>query len=168
MSQLEKIVKLAQMQLEQEELVAHLENELKEAKQRFQELSERELPDAMEEAEVEEFTLKDGRRVKIVTEYYASISENNRAVAFGWLRGKGHDGIIKRDVTAKFTKGQDKLANSVVEYLRANYAVPINDKESVHYQTLRAFIREQFEGGVDVPMDTFGVHIINKAKIGVK
>jgi len=38
------------------------------------------------------------------------------------------------------------------------------EKESVHYQTLKAFVGEQHHKGVSLPNE-FGVHVANKTKI---
>jgi len=38
-------------------------------------------------------------------------------------------------------------------------------KEKVEPMTLKAFVREQVEGGKELPFDLFGVYIANKTKI---
>ena len=40
-----------------------------------------------------------------------------------------------------------------------------NKKEKVEPMTLKAFVREQVEGGKELPFDLFGVYIANKTKI---
>lgn len=164
--QLDVIVALAEQQLDYEARVIELEEELKETKDKLRQISERDLPDAMDEAGVEDFTLKDGRKVTVKIEYYASIPKHQQPLAFSWLRERGHDGIIKRNVTAKFGKGQDALAQRIVELIRENAeGTPVDDKQSVHHQTLKAFVREQMEQGVDIPQDVFGIHIRNVARV---
>ena len=39
-----------------------------------------------------------------------------------------------------------------------------NEKEDVHYQTLKAFVTEQHKKGVSLP-DEFGVYVANKTKL---
>lgn len=169
MSDLDTIVSLAELQLNYQDRVLDLEEELKEAKENLRRVSEKDLPDAMDEAGVEEFTLKDGRKVVVRKEYYANIPKAHQKVAFSWLRERGHDAIIKRDVTAKFGKGEDEKANKLVKLLKEQFDdIGFKDKESVHFQTLRAFVREQMEEGVDIPEDIFGIHVRNVAKIGIK
>jgi len=166
--QLEQIVTLAELQLDYVARLVELDEETREVKDRLRQVSERELPDAMDEAGVEGFTLKDGRKVSIKVEYYASIPKDKQPLAFSWLRERGHDGLIKRNVTAKFGKGEDGLAEAFVAWAREHYFVPIDDKQSVHHQTLKAFVREQMEDGIEIPQDVFGVHVRNVAKIGIK
>ena len=38
-------------------------------------------------------------------------------------------------------------------------------KTHIHAMTLKAFVREQVEGGKKLPFDLFGVYIANKTKI---
>jgi hypothetical protein len=40
-----------------------------------------------------------------------------------------------------------------------------SDKEGVHAQTLKAFIKEQMAKGVDVPLELFGAYPYSKAVI---
>lgn len=164
--QLEVIVSLAERQLELEQSIIDQEEALKETKDQLRQVSERDLPDAMDEAGVEEFTLKDGRKVTVKVDYYASIPKAHQPAAFNWLRERGHDGIIKRNITAKFGKGQDSLAQRIATLIRENAeGIPVDDKQSVHFQTLRAFVREQMEQGVEIPEDIFGIHVRNVAKV---
>ena len=64
----------------------------------------------------------------------------------------------------QFGKGEDSKAVAVLELLKANGYVAANEK-SIHPMTLKAFIREMVESGADLPLETFGVYIGNKAEI---
>ena len=46
-----------------------------------------------------------------------------------------------------------------------DYGFAYSKKEKVEPMTLKAFVREQVEGGKKVPFDLFGVYIANKTKI---
>jgi hypothetical protein len=169
MSDLSGLVALAERQLDWESTITDLEAQLKEAKENQRRIAERDLPDAMEEIGVESFTLKDGRVVTVKLDYHASIPVVRQGEAFGWLRTNGHDGIIKRNVTVKFGKGEDNEAEELVQVLKDTFPEsPFTDKHSVHPQTLKAFVREQMEQGVDIPIETFGIFVRNVARIGVK
>lgn len=168
MSDLKQITALAERQLDLEALIEEAEENLKSLKEQHRAVSENDLPEAMEEAGMLEFKLSDGRKITIVTKYYASIPNDRIADAFRWLRERGHDGIIKRDITVQFGKGDDELAAKYAKWLRdrlGDKPVTIKDKEHVHHSTLRAFVREQIEEGEDIPMDSFGVFIRNVAEI---
>jgi hypothetical protein len=169
MSDLSGLVSLAERQLNHESRITDLEAELKEEREKHRNVSERELPDAMDEIGVESFTLKDGRVVTVKMDYHASIPKVRQGEAFGWLRTNGHDGLIKRNVTVKFGKGEDTEAEELVQVLRDTFPEsPFTDKHSVHPQTLKAFVREQMEQGIDIPIEPFGIFVRNVARIGVK
>lgn len=168
MSDLKEITALAERQLDLEHLIEEAEESLKSLKEQHRAVSENDLPEAMEEAGMMEFKLKDGRKVTVNRKYHASIPKAHQSQAFRWLREHGHDGIIKRDITLKFGKGDDELARKIRDLLSdelGDETVGIADKEHVHHSTLRAFVREQIEAGEDLPMDEFGVFIRTVAEI---
>lgn len=159
MNDLERISELARLQLELEDQVATLEEQLKTKQEHLRKVAEQDLPEAMESVGMQEFTLTNGRKVGIEAKIHASISEARRAEAFKWLRETNNDGIIKREVSVKFGKGDDVAADSAAEALAKVVGWEhVLDKESVHHSTLRAFIRDLLEEGVDFPQDAFGVH----------
>ena len=80
-----------------------------------------------------------------------------------WLIKHGFGDIIKREVTAKFGKNDDKW-KLAVEALQAK-GIEIDTKEAVHHSTLRAFAKEQMEQGTDIPVDLFGLYSGFKSKI---
>lgn len=133
---------------------------------KLKQLDEQEIPAVMEDVGIEEFKTEDGLEIAIKTTYHPSISAARKAEAFAWLRSHGHAGLIKRDVSMGFTKGEDEKALKYVEWLTKKYpGRAIKDVESVHASTLRAFVKEQFEAGIDIPIETFGIHIITKAVV---
>lgn len=142
---------------EKEEAVSILKNKVKDMEERI-------IPEMMQEAGVSKIKLKDGTEVEIKPFYAAKIPESRVEEAFSWLRGKGFEDLIKNTVTASFGRGQDNQVSeliSVCEKFGFNY----NKKEKVEPMTLKAFVREQVEGGKELPFDLFGVYIANKTKI---
>lgn len=141
---------------------------LKELGEQFRVITESDLPEAMDALGIEDFTLKNGRKITINQSYHPNISGDHEDEAFGWLRENGHDGIIKRNVSVEFGKGEDKIANYLLRNLRRYKSLSessIKDKEGVHPQTLKAFVREMIESGENLPMEAFGVHIRRIANI---
>lgn len=144
--------KLAQEMIEVESLIQDKEEELKELKDRLRRIAEVDLPELMDASELANFTLKDGRKVEMDRSIHASITEANRESAFAWLRESGHGGIIKRAVTMSFPKGESENADKLGAWLKKRYPdYDIKDAESVHPQTLKAFVREMMEEGVELP-----------------
>lgn len=148
--------------------VVQAEADLKQAKERLRILVERDIPDMADDLGVSELKLRDGSSVLVRDILNARISENMKPKAHRWLRENGHGDLIKNEVVAKFGAGDDEVANAVANYLEESH-VSYLKKESVHYQTLNAFVREQVSEGHPIPEDVLGVYrgrqaVINLAK----
>lgn len=165
---LDAIVALAENALKLEERIKNGEELLKQLREQHRAITENDLPEAMDALDVEEFKLANGRKVTITQSFHPNISEDHRPLAFEWLRKRGHDGIIKRHVSVEFGKGEDKIANRLLMNLRKYKTLAqnsIKDREQVHPQTLKSFVKEMIETGEDLPMDLFGVHVRRSATI---
>jgi len=79
------------------------------------------------------------------------------------LRDNHFGDLIKNDVSVSFGRGEDNDAEKLVEHIEGLGLVH-KQKESVHYQTLKAFATEQHQKGASLP-DEFGVHVANKTKL---
>jgi hypothetical protein len=161
---LKTIAEIAERQHRIEEEIARIEAALEMAKELQRLLSEERLPAAMLEVGLEEFKLSNGTKVTITKFYNGKIAPENEALAFNWLRENQHDSIIKREIKVPFGKGEDKAAEALKKKLE-KLKISFTDKQGVHPQTLKAFIREQVESAKPLPMDLFGVYIGNRAKV---
>jgi len=161
------IAKLAQQQALLQDKVTSLEEALKEAKKDLQRVEEQDLPEAMDKIGMAEFKLVDGTKISIKTFYNASITSDRKPEAMAWLDDNGHGGIIKTDVSVAFSRGELDIARDFLEYARGfnNLSNEPELDQSVHWQTLRAFVKEQVEGGANFPQELFGVYIGRKAHI---
>lgn len=171
MSDLQRITALAAEQLRLEREIAGLEEQMKSAKDLHRQISETDLPEAMDAAEMEEFIMKDGRKVSIKQTYHGEIPKDpeRRSVAFSWLREHGHDSIIKRVIRIEFGVGEDKKAKNLFDRIRRYKNLVDNTivgDESVHPQTFKSFVKRSMEEGEDLPTDTFGIYIRRFAEIG--
>lgn len=144
--------------------IADLEQQLKDKKRAMYKLSDEDIPALMQELGMKDFTLTNGVKVSVAPTYGGSISQANQAPAFDWLRENDYDDIIKNVVSVQFGKGEDSKATELYERLSASGLEPGN-KQSVHSQTLKAWIRERVEAGDNFPMDLFGAHVGQRAKI---
>ena len=136
-------------------------------KHKARDLEERIIPEMMQEAGVSLLKLSDGSTVEVKPFYAAKIPESRVEEAFSWLRGKGFEDIIKNTVTASFNRGQDNQVSELIKVCE-DYGFNYNKKEKVEPMTLKAFVKEQVEGGKELPFDLFGVYIANKTKITTK
>tara|TARA_R100000231_G_scaffold84045_2_gene63969 strand:- start:834 stop:1373 length:540 start_codon:yes stop_codon:yes gene_type:complete len=144
--------------------IEHVEERLKKLKNQSKDLEERIIPEMMQEAGVSLLKLKDGSTVEVKPFYAAKIPESRVDEAFGWLRTKGFEDLIKNTVTASFNRGQDNQVSELIKVCE-EHGFNYNKKEKVEPMTLKAFVREQVENGKELPFDLFGVYIANKTKI---
>jgi hypothetical protein len=142
--------------------VATLENTLKDLKAKRKELAEVKLPEIMNSIGMADFTMNDGKKVKLTTFYDAKIK--NKLQAFSYLESVGDESIIKDTVTLNFERGDHDRANSIVEEL-ADQGIALKRKEDVHPSTLKAYVKEKLEAGADIPMEAFGIYIGNRVTI---
>ena len=163
-AELSKVSAKAQEQLDLEKEIKDLEEQLKETKSRHRAVSELELPEAMQEANLAEIVLTNGSKISVKPFYKGYISEENREDAMAWLVDNNHGSLIKNEVTLKFGKDEDEKATVTVEQLKQQGLDP-NVKQGVHPQTLNAFIKEQIIGGKDIPAETFGIFVGSRANI---
>ena len=161
---LSQVSKLAQMQLQVEQRVADLEAELKTAKSDLKAIAEDQLPAAMAEHNISELKLDDGSSISVSTFYSASIPKDRADEAFTWLIDNNFGDLIKNQVATNFVRGQEEQAEKFASEL-AGRGMPVNTKKWVEPMTLKAWVREKTEQGLNIPHDLFGIFIGEKAKI---
>ena len=162
--ELSKVSVLANKQLLLANEVAELEANLKAKKEELRLTSEQELPDAMQEVGLTEIILSTGEKISVKEFYNAHISKANQAVAYKWLVDNGHESLIKNDVLLKFDRGGAEKVDQTVSALKARGLAP-EVRQSVHHSSLKAFVKEQFTAGNDIPTEPFGIYIGSKAII---
>lgn len=140
------------------------EEALNKLKHKARDYEERIIPEMMQEAGVSLLKLKDGSTVEVKPFYAAKIPESRVEEAFSWLRSNGFEDLIKNTITTSFDKGQDNQVSELVKVCE-KFGFNYNQKQKVEPMTLKAFVREQVEGGKQLPFDLFGVYIANKTKI---
>jgi len=162
--QLAEVADLATRQLNIEHEIESLESALEAKKESLNQIQQSLLPEAMLALGMQSFKLNDGTCVLVEKFYSAKIPDEMQSAAFKWLRDNGHGSLIKRNITCKFGKGEDEVAERIKSLLIKSNVVP-EDKTSVHPQTLKAFVREQSEDGKPLPTDLLGVYIGNRSKV---
>ena len=155
---------LAKKQLQLAADVANLEVDLKAKKEELRLTSEQELPDAMQSAGLTQITLNTGERISIGEFYNAHISKANQEKAYQWLIENGHEGLIKNEVLLKFGREESLVVEETVSALQSRGLSP-EVRQSVHPSTLKAFVKEQFTSGNDIPTEPFSIYIGTKATI---
>tara|TARA_R100001244_G_scaffold124907_1_gene94830 strand:+ start:241 stop:816 length:576 start_codon:yes stop_codon:yes gene_type:complete len=155
---------LANKQLQLATQVVEIESMLKAKKEELRLTSEQELPDAMQSAGLTQITLSSGEKISINEFYNAHISKANQEKAYQWLIENGHEGLIKNEVLLKFGREESLVVEETVSALQSRGLSP-EVRQSVHPSTLKAFVKEQFTSGNDIPTEPFGIYIGTKATI---
>jgi len=147
-----------------EKEIEELDTVLKERKEQQRKLLEESIPAMLQELGMKKFVMADGSTIDVKPFYSASIKEENRAVAYQWLRDNGYDDIIKNTVSVRFGRNEDKLCETLINTLRQqNY--PVEQTEKIEPQTLKAWAREMVERGQEIPTETFSLYVGHKATI---
>jgi len=144
--------------------IAELKEQLKKKEDYSKKLSQEVLPSLFSEVGLSELKLADGRKIKVSEYYRAAIKVENRDAAYTWLRNNGFGDLVKNQVTCSFGRNEDEKASSLVSDLSEKGLEPAQ-REWVEPSTLRAFVREQYEAGRELPMDLLGAYIGHKTTI---
>lgn len=165
MSELKRVIILADLLAEQIRRQEDLEEQLKSTKAARQKLENEDLPTLMAEIGLSEFKLEDGSVVAIKEDVQCGISEARRAVALRWLVENNFGGIIKSEVRVAFESSQHDTAEEFAKSLAETFGSAVNFQEAVHPATLKSFVKERLAQGEDIPFDLFGIHPFSVAKI---
>ena len=161
---LSNVSTLASKIIQMENKVKFLEEELKPSKKELLELTDQDLPAAMEEINMESFTLSDGSEVKVIPTYGGTIRADDRPQAHTWLRDNGYGDLVKNTISANFGMGEDNLAKDFYQSA-LDRGFQVDKKEAVHPMSLKSWVKEMTENGSEFPSDLFGAFIGKKAKI---
>lgn len=164
---LDSMAALARALVDADVSVEQAEANLKEAKERARILREETIPSAMQELGLEEIKLDTGQKLSVKQDVYAAIPAAQKEQAFTWLEQNGFGGLIKVEVTADYRKGEADAAMQLFAELQER-GLQVEFGQSVHAQTLKAFLREQLANGTNVPLDLFGARPVWTAKISNK
>jgi hypothetical protein len=161
---LKDLIYAAKKQQQLEEDIVTLEKELTYHKEQLNYQRYEIVPGMMQELGINSFELDNGYKVSIKDEYYAKIPDAFQYECFEWLRKNELDGIIKTAVNMNFGKGEDESAQHLIDWMVENGLTP-NVKETVHPQTLRAFVKERLSNGLELPVDFFGASVVKTTVI---
>ena len=153
--------------LELQKQITRCEENIKNLRSEERLLSENEIPNLMQQAGISSLKLIDGSSVSFKPEYYAKIPISKIDEAFNWLSSNGHGDLIKNEVSLKFGRSEDNVANSIVEDLKSK-GHNVSQKKKVEPMSLKAFVKDEIQKGNNLPMDLFGVYVSNKTTIKTK
>ena len=147
----------ARLQLEAEARVARAEEELKAAQAALLHIREHVFPNLMDEASQISCTVAGGTKIELKEVLRASIPESGREEAHKWLVDHEAGAIIKREIKIEFGRDEEKWAKKfIADMAKRKRPLRAKIKESVHPQTLVAYLKQELEKGTDIPLKTFG------------
>ena len=161
---LDGVSRLAQEAADLEQEIANVEQKLKDKKKALYKITDERLPEALEEMNLQKFTLTDGSEISVKPIYAASIPKDRRDEAFQWLRAHEVGDLVKNNVTVPFGRGEDDTAKDFIGFCGEQGFVP-SQIEKVEPMTLKAWLRERVEEGDPIPLDLFGAFISQRATI---
>lgn len=162
MTNLQQLQDLAETQFTIEQEIVTLTEDLRAAKKALLEISEKALPEAMDDLDIEAFTTKSGLRISVARALSVGKLTNQRALR--WLDENGHAGMIKSDVVVPFSRGDSTDAEALCEQLEAEGMNP-KMAEHVHASTIKSFLAAQLRDGEAVDLELFGAYERPVAKI---
>lgn len=144
--------------------IEQLEADLKKEKEDLNNLESVFMPTIMEEAGITEFRLSDGSVISLTETTVGSMPKDRQDQCLQWLRENGHAGVIKNQIAVNLSRGEDGLAPRVISALHEMGIHTVDQKETVHYQTLNALLREiAHEAGF--PRELFSVHEVKRVVV---
>lgn len=127
--------------------VEQLEEDLKEAKKRYNQVRQEEIPNFLSQFGISEIKLADGR--KVIVKQDVSVTIKDHKAFFDFLRKRHDDSIIKKMLEMESPSGE-----LVDELINRGYIFSLDEK--IHGQTLKAYFREYLELG-ETPPDSVNV-----------
>tara|TARA_R100001082_G_scaffold37593_1_gene19797 strand:- start:5786 stop:6379 length:594 start_codon:yes stop_codon:yes gene_type:complete len=151
-----------------------LDEELKTTKAIRHKVATEKLPALLMELGLTEMKMDDGSQLTMQQVVKGSIKVGDRPAAHDWLRENGHGDLVKHIVSVSFGAGEDEVAEATKALLSSHLAentdgLQVEDKETVHNQTLNAWLKKQVESGEEEIPAFFNLFITQEAKLkGVK
>ena len=166
--QLSSISLWASKALELHANIEQVEEHLGFLKKELQIIEEVNLPQALLEAGLEEFKLKGGTKISIEEVLQGGLSkdEEKRAFTLDWIIKEGGGDIIRDHFEIDYPKGRLSEAEVLRKLLISN-RISFDEFESIHAQTMKAFLREKMKGGTIPPFEDMGIRYFKKANIKV-
>lgn len=163
---LDMLTVLADAWKESVDEVVRISEMLAVAQRNLREIEENQIPEIMDDIELEQFKAKNGLTIAIKENVRCSIPKAQQQAAFAWLKENGHGCMIKRRFSIDFAAGEETKAKTFFDRnLEIDPELEIDDIETVANPTLVNFVKEKIEMGEGLPSDLFPVFRQRVAKI---
>jgi hypothetical protein len=159
-AELAEVARLAEQLKTYEDDIARAETVLANLQAAKRLLETRDLPDKLRACGLLSYTLLDGSEVGVKTVVSPQVKAEDRPKVHAWLRSIGQGDLVKHSVEVKLVRGMEEQAKLLTGWL-AEHKLAYEDVESVHSQTLKAFVRHEVLAGRQdqLPKDTLGLFV---------
>lgn len=147
-----------------EQHIVALDDQIHEYRSTLKQIVETDIPLLLAEYNIRDITMLDGRKLTVKEIITCSIPKDKRHAAFRWLEANGFGSLVKNQFIVAFGKGESTRANSFRTMLQ-NLGLPSESQESIHPQTLKAFVKEQLEAGRPLPDELINWYVVQQAVI---
>ena len=164
---LAKVVLLGNELVAREADLAIVEKQLEQLKERINKIQLKELPDAMNEVGLMNFTLTNGIQLEVKPFYQCSVTDTEpelKEKALKWLRTNEAGDLIKHEFKATLGVDAEKLVASLRGFLNKK-SITFKDGQSVNAATLKSFMKERITAKKPFPMDIFRAYYGKKATV---
>lgn len=148
--------------------ISNLEERLKKRKADLRNIYMVELPNLMDQAQTDRIGIPATGNLpacdlKLTPYYHAQIAaswpQEKRNAAFAALTQLGHQDLIKTDLVISLPREDRASVPQLLETLKKLGLIP-QVKENVHFKTLTAWLKEQYERGNPLPpLETIGAEV---------
>lgn len=145
--------------------VSRAQADLKTAQRRLADISERLLPDLMEETGMATMVLSNGVKIEVKDQLTVSPLKANRPQVLEWIRETGHAAKIKRNVVVSLGKDADEREQALMAELDEEGFKDVSVDEWIEPMTLKAHVSKALAAGEQVDMDLLNARLFKKAKI---
>lgn len=148
--ELRLVSKLCALRVSLQKHLDTYKGEVKRLQDEINRLDRGDIPDAMRQAGLQEFTLSSGEQVKIKDDVAVSVAEKNKPLAHAWIRNHGGAPIIKSKYEFVFGKDENDKAELLEKSIPPNLAPYTKKTEAIHAQTLKRFVKDILERDGDI------------------
>lgn len=153
-------------------LIEQHERKLKELKTQRHELVFRTIPDLMDAAGTDRVGIPEDNADLVVEPYFkAVLPEEHAAEAAQWLDERGHGDMIRTVVSVDFSPGEREHAHNVMTLISSYFRgrnieqrEPVA-KNTIHWKTLTAFVKDETLKGNPIPWETLGAEVGRQARV---
>jgi len=164
---LKQLSVLAQRFTETKKDILVAEENVSKLKESLKQIRESDLPDMMTSLNMNQFKLTDGTLIAIKDDVFASIKSDKNIEALQWLDDNGLGDIIKHKISISFNRGEHDDAEKFKEMFGQSFKQELDEKSTVHPQTLKATAKEMVNSGQNLPDDFFSVYEAKVANVKI-